>query len=168
MLFTLTQRRWLPPRFGKLIKVTDMTNKTFVLLGSTLLTSQIYASQFKANLTPENQVLRAIDSVCGDAWCEGPYEYEFQQVSFDPERKSTNLQFRLIQDAESARFQIKESKDFSGQIKAMSYDLVCEIPGFADAESSLSSAYTLNHDFYRSLDACIQSLEKKVSRLSGY
>jgi hypothetical protein len=94
-------------------------------------------------LTPaeEGDILRTIDTVCGDVWCEGDFDYRFKRLvcDFGAER-CTLLAVVLPVGADKA------------------YPRACRIRGLAEV-SDLSgqdgTGSTLTPAFYEKVDACI-------------
>lgn len=93
-------------------------------------------------------VLTVIDELCGDAWCESPYFFSFQNVAFDPQNDETEVSF-WMNDETSPQF--NEEAPLTG-----SKLITCAIPGYSAADEIIASEHFLVSEFREQLDACIQ------------
>ncbi len=114
--------------------------------------------------TQENQVLRAIDDICGDTWCEGSFNYRFQRVEVDQAKKRAEVLFEMSTDV-SYSFQIASEKPVRAQVLNQSFAVSCQIEGISEPSDMLSGTHSLRWDVYISLNDCISSLEGKFLRI---
>ncbi len=108
-----------------------------------------------AQTDPTETVRRAIDDACGDSWCEGDYNFTFNQVVLKPQTATTDVHFTLS-------YQIPTEGITEEALKEQSFDLTCTIEGYGQAQEIMSHPYSLNWDFYKKLDACIEAHEHRL------
>lgn len=118
-------------------------------------------------------VLEAIDSICGDTWCEGDYGYEFNNFScynFSDRNSTTTctLEFAIINSTEVT----KDAVDSGGtqvdyiSVKQKEYG-ECQIKDISKIEDMLKlnkngSWQGLNTNFYDQVNACITAVESNA------
>jgi hypothetical protein len=97
--------------------------------------------------TEERIVLKLVDDICGDTWCEGDNDFRFRRLLCDSSAATCSLMFQigLRESAASAwRWQ------------------TCRTGGFIDFDSlveTTSGGYQwLTHGYYEALSACIGEL----------
>jgi hypothetical protein len=112
----------------------------------------------------EQQVLKAIDDICGDTWCEGGFEYRFDKLAVDPVKKQAELTFEM-KFLEPLSFSVTTEKPVYAQILSQSFDVSCRIDGVTDAAEMLTGGHSLRWDVYASLNDCIASLEGRFYRI---
>lgn len=86
----------------------------------------------------EDDVLRVIDTTCGDSWCESDYNYKFLSVQFNISRNTTTLFFQRIKDEKEI------------------LDRKCEIEGYSSPDEIITH-HDLEPEFYDKLNSCISS-----------
>ncbi len=123
----------------------------------------MYAFLFAAALvnTPADTstILKAIDNICGDTWCEGDYSFRFHKVTLDTARNSTRVVFTMsIQDPSEI--------DSSAVILKQKFDVSCNVAGYSSFATIMQTNDQLNWDFYTSLTDCIQKLEGRLSKIN--
>lgn len=96
--------------------------------------------------TQKNDILRQIDNVCADTWCEGDYNFKFNEFTCDKERKTCELNFQFIKYDDN-NTEILSSIKFCHFEKIKSYRQLME------------SKHQLNENFYDDLSDCISDLE---------
>ncbi|MDQ3235793.1 MAG: hypothetical protein M3Q07_28630 [Pseudobdellovibrionaceae bacterium] len=115
-----------------------------------------------ANPTPATEaktILKAIDNICGDTWCEGDFSYRFNKVILNPTNKSTRVLFTMsINDAIEI--------DANTSIVKQKFDVSCTVTGYSTFSEIMTSNDTLNWDFYTGLGDCIQKLEGRLSKVN--
>jgi hypothetical protein len=104
-------------------------------------------------------ILKAIDNICGDTWCEGDYSYRFDKVILDTARNSTRVLFTMSYPYETAI-------DESALILKQSFDVSCEVKGYSSFATIMENNDQLNWDFYLGLTDCIQKLEGRLSKVN--
>jgi len=106
--------------------------------------------------TEEKTALELIDDICGDTWCEGDNDFDFERLTCRA-GNSTNggsctLRLRLIPRGAGPRSSTR----------------TCTTDGFFGfgslVESAQSGYQTLDWDYYLSLTDCISQLEAALPR----
>lgn len=92
------------------------------------------------NLQEEKvKILAAIDSICGDTWCEGDYDYRFLSIQFDTQHNTTGVFFNVINEKKI-------------------YDKTCIVEGYSTADQILTQYGSLDNGFYDKLNICISAI----------
>jgi hypothetical protein len=95
-------------------------------------------------------VLKLIDDICGDTWCEGDYNFDFRALTCDSRRMTCTLRFQMFPWDTVA----------SG---SSAYSRSCETTGFSGFDSLVATApngyQSLVPSFYDALTTCIGKLE---------
>lgn len=102
-------------------------------------------------VSQERVVLRLIDNVCGDTWCEGDYAFRFRRFSCEPAKPSCTLALKIAPyTSDPPRWRSR-----SGELK-----------GFARYSQLVTLSPTghqsLTETFYQSLTALITGIEASV------
>ncbi len=122
----------------------------------------MYALLLAAALTtPQAEtatILKAIDNICGDTWCEGDYSFRFHKVSLDTAKNSTRVLFTMS-------FNDPTEIDSSAMILKQKFDVSCDVAGYSTFAAIMEKNDQLNWDFYTSLTDCIQKLEGRLSKV---
>lgn len=109
----------------------------------------------KKGLTPRQAktVLRLVDNICGDTWCEGDFNFAFHRIDCDARAETCTLSLELI------------SRDEEGQAV---YPRTCTTGGFTGftslVETSDGGYQSLNWDYYTSLTECIARIEEELAQ----
>lgn len=123
----------------------------------------MYAYLLAAALTtPQAEtatILKAIDNICGDTWCEGDYSFRFQKVTLDTAKNSTRVLFTMS-------IAYPTEIDSSAIILKQKFDVSCDVAGYSTFAAIMDRNDQLNWDFYTSLTDCIQKLEGRLSRVN--
>lgn len=109
--------------------------------------SMAFASQNNEELfSPEQNVkiVKAIDYICGDIWCEGYYEYRFWDISCNKADQSCDL-----------RFQFKEAYNNRVQYSPVQ---VCHVNGISSFDQVMVDDQYLHFDFINKLNNCFEPL----------
>ncbi len=126
-----------------------------LLLSLALLLS--FQSAFATNFLTEDQeseTLTQIDNICGDTWCEGDYDYSFNELKCDSETNTCELTFEFIlyvHDEEGAH----PSYDIIGEQRA---EVTCTLAGVSSYEQMVDTSLRyggLIHEFYETVGECI-------------
>jgi hypothetical protein len=102
-------------------------------------------------------VLKLIDDICGDTWCEGDHNFHFDHIECTRPCGHTpgscRVAFRLF----------PYDSDLS---TGPSYARTCKTAGFTNFASLVETAQngyeSLNWDFYDALSACISQVESEL------
>jgi hypothetical protein len=107
--------------------------------------------------TEEKTVLKLIDDICGDTWCEGDHNFAFERLTCrngatdSPNGGTCTLQLRLIPHDDSSR----------------SYPRTCTTGGFFGFDSLVETAQSdhpsLVWDYYLALTDCVNELEAALT-----
>ncbi|MGZ3671910.1 MAG: hypothetical protein ACXVB9_12575 [Bdellovibrionota bacterium] len=97
----------------------------------------------------EKQVLSALKDYCGNAWCEGDYEYKFRSFTCHPRGNSCRLHFELVNREKKTHF-----PGSCHYAPAISFKSILGAEGGADS---------LNDSFIESLDDCFEKAENRLS-----
>jgi hypothetical protein len=111
------------------------------------------------------RIMKAIDDICGDSWCEGAFDFRFQQVVLKPEKNETQIFFRMSQQY-PVRLDWKDGQGFKAQINQRFYDVSCLMPGYSTYDSIMQSEYVLRWDAYTTLTQCINALEDRLMQVT--
>ena len=104
---------------------------------------QIFSSKERQN------ILKVIDSICADTWCEGDYNFKFLDLSCLKKTRRCDVSFQFI-----------KTEDEDHQVKSPVQ--TCSIGNITGIKSVLLSEDSLNNDFYEELSECILSKEQSV------
>ncbi|CBW26641.1 hypothetical protein BMS_1819 [Halobacteriovorax marinus SJ] len=117
----------------------------FVLL---TLTMNIHAAEFLTS-SQKNEVLTQIDNICGDTWCEGDYDYSFNEINCDSETKTCALNFDYISYTHN-----EDGWDVVGEQRST---VTCTIEGVSKYEDMVDTGRRyggLVWDFYEKVGEC--------------
>lgn len=126
-------------------------NKLIVVLSLCLNTS-VFALDFLSESQKE-VVLREIDNICGDTWCEGDFNFSFDKISCDSDSKSCVLEMKL--------FDGYSEEDES----TVYYNGACTIEGpsdYSDIIEKNGDWDSLKMEFYELVTDCVSDLEEKA------
>jgi len=118
-----------------------------------------------AAVSDADRIMKALDGICGDSWCEGAFDFRFQQVVLKAEKNETQILFRMSQQY-PVRLDWKENQGFKAQINQRFYDVSCILPGYATFDSIMQSEYILRWEVYTVLTQCIGDLEDRLMRVT--
>jgi len=98
----------------------------------------------RASLTSAQQtiVLKAIDDICGDTWCEGDFNFEFKRLACDFSAKRCTLSANVI----------------TYDTPAKKYPRACRMTGitsFSSMVTKVGSYYELKQPFFDKVSTCI-------------
>ncbi len=102
----------------------------------------------------KNAALQAIDSICGDTWCEGDYNFRFNEFTCDKKEKSCELNFQFIKSTEKSEMDI------------YSLPQTCRILNINSFHQIMDTKYSLNEEFYEEVSNCINEKEAHVEFLN--
>ncbi|MBS1983205.1 MAG: hypothetical protein JST16_03455 [Bdellovibrionales bacterium] len=111
-----------------------------VLFGLSLSLS---ASAFVSKVPDTTLALRAFDDACGDAWCEGPFDYSFDNLACS--NGACDL-FVTLNDSYEA---------------GHGYRGVCHFPALS-AIALVNDQLRLTPAAYTAMDACARDLEAQI------
>lgn len=125
----------------------------FVLLLAFSL--NVHASTPKEGLskTQKSTILNLIDRVCGDTWCEGDYQFEFDSITAI-KTGGYEVNFKMRSDDQNPWFetscQFEERKTFYSYVEPMKSE-------------NGKTVYLLNDEFYSEMTECISEKESEAS-----
>jgi len=125
----------------------------FVLFIITLTTiSVLHAKEFLTE-NQKNVILKEIDNICGDTWCEGDYDYSFNTFSCDDITNKCVMEFDVIASAD-------EEYNEEGVI----YPTRCTINEMSSYDqmikTSSSGMTRLVDEFYTKVSDCVDEGEE--------
>lgn len=102
-------------------------------------------------LSPEerSEVVRSIDDVCGDTWCEGDYNFKFTNFLCNFKQKQCILSFYFI-------------KTDDQDVESYSPLQVCRFKNIENINQIRNNRFSLNVNFYDKISECIGILEEKI------
>ncbi len=119
----------------------------FVSMAIFLWTFPTYSNEL-FSINQRQQIVKVIDNVCADSWCEGDFNYEFIDFQCSRINNSCDLIFYFI------------NTDNDNEIKSkLQY---CHFFNILKIEQVLEGGHSLNDHFYEALDACISDLSEVV------
>ncbi|MBP9682072.1 MAG: hypothetical protein KBD76_11755 [Bacteriovorax sp.] len=96
-------------------------------------------------------ILETIDKTCGDSWCEGDYDFQFNDFSCSQKTFICELSFQFIKRDEES-----ESASFS-------QPQFCHFKKIHGLNQIMNSEYMLETHFYESLSLCISKKESQIN-----
>lgn len=124
--------------------------KYFII--SLFITLNLYAQEFLTSAQKEKTLL-LLDNICGDTWCEGDYNYEFDKISCDQKSSSCTVDFLLIETVYS------NDTDINDPGKNFCFASSCKIEN-VDSYNKIVKGNELTDYFYTSFGDC--SLDKEI------
>ncbi len=99
----------------------------------------------------ERTVLRLVDDVCGDTWCEGDHAFRFQRFSCDPRRERCTLRVQIASYDEQPRRWRTRSLRLTG------------FPRYRDmVRTGPTGERSLQDPFYEAVGAAVRAAEATV------
>lgn len=128
--------------------------KNFVLL----LTLLISIPSFSNDLTvdQERNLLTEIDNICGDTWCEGDFDFSFEQLDCNFEKGKCQFKYELIW------YEYDES--YENLLFKINVPAQCTLTGF-NRLSDLEENQSYSEKLYESVSDCILEGEEKASKV---
>ena len=123
--------------------------KSLLLFFALLSLNSVHASPPPSDFLSSSQqasIVRAIDNICGDTWCEGDYDFKFNAFNCNSKSAVCELSFQLVdRSAEQALYSKKQ---------------VCSFGGMKSYQQIMDNDRSLNQDFYNQLNNCIGQKEE--------
>ncbi|MGZ3807498.1 MAG: hypothetical protein ACXVCE_05390 [Bacteriovorax sp.] len=125
--------------------------KRYILISVLLTTTSAFANLSNELFTTAQRqdVLRSIDDVCGDTWCEGDYNFKFNDFTCMQSTHVCELNFQFI-------------KRDDNDLKTYSPVQVCRFEKITHFGQLMENKYSLTDSFYEALTDCIGQKEKRV------
>ncbi len=148
-------------------------NKALLIVLSVLSLSTTALAQPK---DPAQTVLNELDQLCGDSWCEGDFNYKFEQLNCDAKSGGCALVFTMIDRNTDNETEIKASSKTKTGVQAnlrsriqggMEYSVECRFDAFKKASDLVdkNGQYGgITDSFYEQTSECIESLEKQIRK----
>ncbi|PIK15778.1 hypothetical protein [Halobacteriovorax sp. JY17] len=128
--------------------------KQLILLATLLTFSNSYAENFLTE-SQADTVLESIDNICGDTWCEGDFNFSFNEITCSSETNSCDLSFEFINevyDYETDQVIVEERAS-----------VTCTLTGVTGYEYMIDTSSRWNHlghSFYEKVTDCISDKEE--------
>ena len=108
--------------------------------------------------------LKAIDSICGDTWCGGDYDFKFRRLlCFDNPNSSCKLYFTMsFKEGEKGRETVIQGGTFQVASESYTFDVACRLSGIANQNDLLTPQGELNQGVYATLTRCINQIERQL------
>ena len=125
--------------------------KTYSLLFCVLFSSISFAENDKDIFPPKTRtdIIRAIDDICADTWCEGDYDFKFLEFKCRRSKRHCDLTFQFIQSED-------ELKKTYSSVQTCGFDNIKELNQILDEQKNL------NEEFYETLSNCIMEKERSI------
>lgn len=125
--------------------------KQIVMLSLLVATSTTFASTTTElfSTAERKEVVRAIDDVCGDTWCEGEYNFKFNDFTCDKNTHTCELNFQFI-------------RSDNAEVETFSPVQVCRFEHIKEFNQVMDTKYSLAPNFYDSVSDCIAEKEDKI------
>ena len=124
-----------------------MKLKIIILLMTVLTAFQVNAQSLTLNQNQQNLILSDLNNICGDTWCEGDYDLNFQSLYFKA-GESRNIYV--------LEFSAKNTYESNAPIQLVA----CEIEDVELIQKITTSGLpTINQDLqselYKKIDTCV-------------
>jgi len=117
-------------------------NKLFFII-SIMICSQVFAGEFLTEAQKQSS-LSAIDIICGDTWCEGDYNFEFQTINCESDNSTCVVSFKTW--------------DYADETINTQYS--CKIEGIKSFQDIvIEERGDLTEKFYDQMNVCINEDE---------
>jgi hypothetical protein len=133
--------------------------KTLLLMIALLLSFNLWATDF-LNSTEKGEVLTAIDNICADTWCEGDYDFSFDDLYCSKENGECTLSFNLIYIIWDVDYEHSTSETFHAECTVSNLHSLSDIL-YSPAYEKFSY-YELTQEFYEQLSDCISQKEQEA------
>ena len=123
----------------------------FALIAATVASTSSFANSSKELFTAaqRKEVVRAIDDVCGDTWCEGDFNFQFNDFSCDKKTFACELNFQFI----------KSDNTVKGTFSPVQ---ICRFENIKEFNQVMDTKYSLADSFYEALTDCISEKEDHI------
>lgn len=131
----------------------------------TLVSSQLFAADY-LNPSQQDDVITAIDNICGDTWCEGDYDFNFESIECSTATHSCIVKFEVLS--------IVWDEDYSQPEFTAKFNTKCVLPSIHSISDIIYlpsydkyNDTILNQDFYEALTDCITEREQEADVYFG-
>lgn len=122
----------------------------FLLLTALFVSTSAFSSELFTS-SQKKQVLQAIDNVCADPWCEGDFNFQFNQFTCEKKSSTCELNFQFIKTDDNG-----ENPTFSGE-------QVCRFENIKSFNQLMENKWSLNDEFYSEVTDCITEKEQTIT-----
>jgi hypothetical protein len=133
------------------------------VIALTLLSSGVVSAYENKKFSDQEMVLKAIEMMCKDVWCEGTTDYFFKRVSFDRQNDTTSLFFEIRPSGYP--FIVQDNEIFSSSLEQKKFRVRCEIKNYSNAARILDPDGSLGEKFYERLSDCIDSVDGMIGAI---
>lgn len=116
--------------------------KSILILIFILATHNLWAREMLTN-SQKLIVISEIDSICGDTWCAGDYNYHFSRIKCETKTNSCELNYELL---------IWNQVD----VKLSLSCVIRPVKAFSDLVIKSKNYHALSDEFYSKLTDCFQ------------
>jgi len=103
---------------------------------------------FSGEFTKNDLALELIDNICGDTWCEGEFDFEFNHFEIDSNKSEALVEFTLISEWHNGELLFKTE---------------CRLKNINSIDQVITyyrGNPELNNSFYEDLSLCITDKEE--------
>ncbi len=122
---------------------------------SLVLMSSTNAAEFLSS-TEQATVLEEIDNICGDTWCEGDFDFSFNEIKCDSESSVCEIEMELFEGCYEEDESLCNETIYSGTCS------IGKLAKYSDLVDESRRWRSLNDDFYFRLSDCITELEEEA------
>lgn len=109
--------------------------------------------------TQSRNVLKAIDDICGDTWCEGDFNYAFKRITCTFSKKTCTLSVDVIDySADAAACARNRGRYVTGDSEGCYYPRSCKMTSISAYTSMVSGTapnLSLKQGFFDKVSTCI-------------
>ena len=116
--------------------------------------------------TDEVKILKAIQQLCLDVWCENSNDYWFKKIVFNKDDNSTKVIFEM--GPRIFPLKVQDNKYFYSSVEQKKFLMQCTIKDYSNPGSVLSLDGSLNKSFKEAISDCILSLELQIMSVRSY
>lgn len=128
----------------------------YIILITLLLSNVAMASELTSN--QQQNILTVTDNICGDSWCEGDFDFSFNEVACDFEMGICSMDITLFSESYEQTY---KSLAYNPQVSE--FNATCVIGG-VDSYKSIIETHNghdqLTLEFYEELSECITAQEE--------
>ncbi len=136
--------------------------KTLIIIISLCLSAQLLAKDLLSE-GQQRDIITTIDNLCGDTWCEGDYDFNFQSIKCNSNTQTCTVEFQLLS--------IIWDDDYQRPVFTSTFNAQCKITPIKSLSDIIFmhgynkyNEVELNQDFYQQLSDCIMEKEQEADQ----